>query len=279
MKLNFSEIKNNNPVVFLYHAGSGGEFISKTFSEIAEGFHCLPFHHNHDTNQYHAISPLHYSTQWTEPDNPFTWMNEKFVKTENMKRFVTKDHITNTNMKRYHCFLPDAHYIYLYAMKEREHFAKLAFAKLSVQIEPKDAENFIYENVNDLISMKHKEMILEWASRYEWVWSHELMICNTRLHDGKRLSDYRHEKSLRNHVHTHVVGDMHFFNYIKTNWKNKFNNLKFMCIDELAVKCKQKFWTDILFAANAELRNELPMDATNDWICRNNELLDRKCYE
>lgn len=281
-KLSFSEIKETDPIIFLYHAGSGGEFIAKTFAGNHPCSHPLSFVINEVTNQTHSIGPLHYASQWIDHKNPETWVNERFTPDSEFLRdtphhtYVSKDHPTSFNMSLYLKHLPDARYVYLHALHEREFFARVAFAKLAKRIEAPVTSEYLRTNVNHLLTPDQEEIIIRWSNRYDWVWSHELMICNTKIKEGIGLANFYHNDSLDKYVDDHIKQDAAYFDMMNIV-SAKFGKFRFIDIDDLVITSKP-FWKNVAHEFPT-LWQPACFRETEKWIYKNHKLLIDKRNE
>jgi hypothetical protein len=271
-KLTFSEINDGNPVLFLYHAGGGGEFISKTFAANHPDFHPLDFVMN-ERNQCHSIGPIHYASQWPDRDQPETWVNHRFKVTTPGLDYVSKDHPTAFNVAQYLKHMPRLMIIYMTATDHKEHFARLVFAKVARRIESPVTVDYIRSDVNDLLNPQEESELIAWSSQYPWVWSHELMIANTRLKDGRGLAKFDHEDSLDKYISDHVAQD-HEYDRMIAEFQRSEYRIYTIGTDPL-VTASRPFWQSLQLAF-PKLDVAECVAATDEWIANNHRLLNTK---
>lgn len=268
--LSFKQIISSDPIMVLYHAGCGGEFISKTLAENDPTIHPLNYTVNQINNQWHSVGPVHYSSQWTDFDNVDTWVNKRFENKYTNRRYLFKEHPTDVNLQYYAKYAPQLNVIYLRPTTAQLYFSKLLFLKVSARVETPVTPEYINNHVNDLLSDLQQQRILEWANKYEWVWSHELMICNTRIVQQQGLDNFHHAASLDKYIHDHADQQL-IFDKIVDKYKDKFNSFLIVDIDPLT-QSSQKFWEHISIAF-VNLDTEACIRETDKWIHKNNLLL------
>lgn len=256
--------------MFMYHAGSGGEFIAKTFAEYHPGYHRLPYEMN-SRNQCHSIGVIHYSSQWVDPNDPETWVHNRFEKKYEGLGYVFKDHPTNSNLEYYAKYMPKLNVVYLAANKYREHFARLVFAKVSRKIKTPVTVEFIRDEVNDLLNEQDEQRLIDWSAQYDWVWSNEIMICNTKQAKGEDIFEFKHEDNLDKYITDHAELDLHFQEHSK-QYTDKFNIFHVSDIDSLYEE-STSFWHDLenVFPG---IDIEKAIHDTNIWIEKNHRLLN-----
>ena len=256
-------------MLFLYHAGSGGEFIAKTFSAHHSEYGALNYRETVDRNQTHSISPIMYSSQWPDQNDPTTWINPHYDVNPDDKGFIIKDHPTSYNLELYNKHIPNLVTVYLHAETQQEYFARLAFAKLGKRITAPIPSLFIRSKVNDLLTPEQEHAIIVWSGKYEWIWEHEAMICNTKLANGENLNDFHHQSSLDKYIADHTAQDK--------MWQDTYDSIDDPCfvrvnIDSL-VSSSADFWHEMneTFPGIDEIGCQVD---TNAWINQNNRLLE-----
>lgn len=270
MKLTFSKISSGDNVLFYYHAGSGGEFIAKTFSKHHPAYNELPSHMNEKTNQCHSVSSIMYSSQWPDRDNPETWVNPNYNYDETISwsNHVLKDHPNDYNLELYETHFPHLSILYLNAHTEQEWFARLAFAKLGKKIEAPITPHFIRKEVNDLLTPEQEHEIIAWSGQYHWVWAHEIMICNSKLAEGASLSEFKHEDSIDKYIEDHVEQDKRYQYELGKRPGHYPINVN---IDQLVYDSKS-FW-NIMAQLYPSLEVDKCVHDTDKWILNNHRLL------
>lgn len=276
MKLSFLEFNKCEvkPILFLYHAGSGGEFIAKTFANNHPQYKDLKYTIDTENNQCHSISPIMYSSQWPDRNNPETWMNPHYIDDGNRNLgYVVKDHPTSFNIELYNEHVKYLVTIHLQAKTEQRWFARLLFAKLRKKIEAPVTTHFIRTHVNDLITPERELQIIRWSSQFNWVWANEVMICNSRLAENLTLDDFNHHDSLDKYIDDHIEQDKQYQGGFSNQLRKNYETVN---IDSL-VTDSTKFWNK-LKAMYHQLNVEPCINQTDEWILNNHRLLIKNDY-
>jgi hypothetical protein len=207
--LTIAEINMSRPVLILYSAGTGGEFITSLLAEVSDEFNPIgSAARNKKTNRTNVNCVLEYSALWTSLTNPKTWVSSHVDKTMiGSKRYLIKDH-PNVLSNCYKKHLPNVTVLHFVAKENFEYFAKLAFAKLQKKIQL--SEITLDYMINNITPAAYEDLFLSvynWASKYTWVWQHELQTITQAFMSANTivLNSYEHNDSLQKYIDEHVT--------------------------------------------------------------------------
>ena len=271
MKLNISAINDTKPLLILYSSGLGGEFITKTISNLCKDFNDITFKETNSTNQTHSRCAIKYGVLWTDPHDTKTWIDQDAPLQDLSKRVIIKDHPSVYIAKHYWKQLSNLQVIHLVVDKEIEYFARLTVKKLAKPIDVKHINRkWIDEEIDGKVTKKIADGIIEWAQPYPWVWQNELRTVHTFLSEGRSTDTYKHEQHPERQVAMQSDALAYQCNEMSDVLKEIYTDYNTVCVDQLTTSSKE-FWKDI-----KKLVPTLPVakaaKLTQVWIDKNNEL-------
>ena len=272
MKITFDEIKNSNPLLIMYSAGVGGEFVTAALSNASKQFHTSPHKIITERNRFSTRCPIDFFTNWSNPDDPETWVNPIFEKTENNVRYILKDHPMCYLPKFYKRHMPDVSIAYIAPFTESNYFSKLLFLKTSIKINTPIDDTFILTNVNGNIPVGRIQHIVNWANRHPEVWKHELHSINTVLSNGGVIDNILHQPNLHKYIAEHQAVIQNDIDSVFPIVKKNISNATLINSDSLTVDGAE-FWKSIKLIVK-----DLDLDAaianTREWAQHNKELIN-----
>lgn len=272
MTITFEDVKNSNPLLIIYPAGTGGEFITGVLSQSSESFHNLVTYHNTELNRYSVICPLDYSSNWSDLDDPYTWVNYRNVSTFSNRRFILKDHPIMDHVQVYYKYLPNIPVIYMTPFKEFDYFGKLIFIKTAKLCTGVIDDSFIKTAIGNNLTDARMKCLLEWANNNQQFWLHELYIANTTLSEGKDITNFRHIPDLAEHIKLHTGSIKHSFNFTLPKYCYYFPKTKLLNCDSLRTDGVE-FWKDMKNIVE-DIDMDFALEKTAEWISKNNKLVN-----
>ena len=275
--LTITEINMSRPVLILYSAGTGGEFITSLLAEVSDEFNPIgsPIR-DKKTNRTNVNCVLEYSALWKSHTNPKTWVSSHVDKTMiGSKRYLIKDH-PNVLSECYKKHLPNVTVLHFVAKENFEYFAKLTFAKLQKKIQL--SEITLDYMINEISPTTDEDLFLNvynWASKYTWVWQHELqtitqafMSANTTV-----LNNYGHNDSIQKYIDEHVTHIKKESNAsselaLSFAWFENYN-----AIDISDIKSSRNMWEQFKQIINIT-DIESAIRKTDAWQTRNRKLIE-----
>lgn len=270
--ITFDEVKNSNPLLIIYPAGTGGEFVSSVISQASESFHTLPTLYDKELNRYSVICSLDYSSTWPDIDNPDTWINYRYRKDHLGLRHIIKDHPIYSHVEAYKKYIPNATVIFMLPFREFEYFSKLIFIKTAkLQASPVD-HAFVHNSIGHNLSSSRVAQLVNWCNTKTVFWMHELYIANTILSADGDISNFHHKLDLGKYVNEHI-NDIHKqFNTTLPELCYHFADLRLINCDSLATDGVH-FWKSIK-AVIEDLDIDFAIEKTATWISANNKLIN-----
>jgi hypothetical protein len=272
--ITFEDIKNNNPLLIVYPAGTGGEFISNVISQASNSFHELTVRYDADINRFNVSCPIDYFTNWSDVENPHTWINPGFTNQVNGLRSLIKDHPMPECFKYYRKYMPEVSAIYMTPFSEFEYFSKLLFIKTSKMHTSPIDRNFIHFYISPKLPEDRVEKLVRWANSNTTFWMHELHTVNTWLSMGRYIDHFVHNANLSDYVDMHVKSIQDDFRYVLPIVCYNISNTRLINCDSLATD-SVNFWRSVQQIIN-DLDVELAIAKTETWITNNNKLINNK---
>lgn len=271
MSLQF--LKENPPLVIIYPAGAGGEFISKTIANNSPSFNNLEYLTKNDTNQTHSRSIVRYSSMWQPPDVDTIIDFKVYDSIDKSLRNITKDHPSVESCNLHKKYIPFSEILYIAPVEKISYFCKLAYIKLAELVKTPINKNYFLTNVNDCITDEKFSKILDLTNKFPEVWKHEIDILNTQLSSNDQTNIvFEHNHDLTDVIYEAIKG-IKQDNYLKTVmplYKNNFSKFKFINTDTLTTSSKY-FWSEIEKII-PDIDIESSILSTDQWI-NENELL------
>ena len=271
MTITFDEIKNSNPLLMLYPAGSGGEFVSAILANSSESFHNLSYNYSPERNRYNTICPLDYYTNWPDINDTSTWINPNFVKYRNGLRYVIKDHPMRPCFSLYSRYIPELSAIYMSPVHQLEYFSKLIFIKTSVLCNSPISREFILRCIGNKLTDERISKLIDWSAHQRTFWIHELQNANTMLSLGGDINTLTHEPDLSVHIKMHAE-------YMRKDLESTFGvakydikSIRMLNSDSLASDGRE-FW-NVVKDAIPDLNITNALTETEQWILKNNKLI------
>lgn len=274
MKLNTSKINESCPILVLYSSGTGGEFLTKTIAENTSNIVKGNFISNNQRNQTHFETLLDYSSNWSDLEDPNTWIkNIDLIGDNDSDRYIFRDHPNLFFAKYYWKYFPNITVIHFTVKKEYEYFSRLTFKKLSKKIKTTEIDrDFILSIVNNKCQSKNIRKIIQWASDYEWIWQHDLLNVNTMLAKNQNILNYKHSDNIDVYVEKQANAIAYESNDLSFYLSQIFDNYNTVEIDSL-IKDSTSFCSNI--NKIIPLLNPVPTTKKiNKWIENNNSLIN-----
>ena len=271
MTITFDEIKNSNPLLVLYPAGTGGEFVSAIIANSSESFHNLSYNYNYGRNRYNTICPSDYYTNWSDINDTSTWINPAFVKYTDGLRYVIKDHPMHPCFSLYSKHIPELSAVYMSPVHQIEYFSKLIFIKTSILCNSPITREFILRCIGSKLTDERISMLINWASTQRTFWIHELQNANTLLSLGRDTNKLMHEPNLSVHIKMHAE-------YMRKELESTFSiakyNIKNTCMinSDSLVSDGVEFWNSVKDVV-PDLNITNALTETRQWILKNNKLI------
>ena len=270
MKLNISAINDTKPLLILYSSGLGGEFITKTISNLCKDFNDITFTETTGSNLTHSKCVINYGALWTDPHNTDTWIQDTPLQ-DLSKRVIIKDHPSIYIAKHYWKQLSNLQVIHLVTKTQTDYFAKLTVKKLAKPIDIKHVtRNWIKENIDARVTNKIADAIIKWAKPHNWVWENELRTVHTFVSEGRDTATYKHEQHVDQQINMQGSAIAYQCNEMTEVLKEIYSNYNIVCVDELTTS-SNNFWKDIKKLVPT-LPVALAVKQTQQWIDNNNEL-------
>lgn len=270
MKLNISAINDTKPLLILYSSGLGGEFITKTISNLCKDFNDVTFTETTGSNLTHSKCVINYGALWSDPHNTDTWLQDVPLQ-DLAKRVIIKDHPSVYIAKHYWKQLSNLQVIHLVTKTQTDYFAKLTVKKLAKPIDIKHVtRNWIKENIDARVTNKIADAIIKWAKPHNWVWENELRTVHTFVSEGRDTTTYKHEQHVDKQINMQGTAIAYQCNEMTEVLKEIYGNYNIVCVDELTTS-SNNFWKDIKKLVPT-LPVALAVKQTQQWIDNNNEL-------
>jgi hypothetical protein len=269
-----NNINNSRPVLLLYSAGTGGEFIASLLQEVSDEFNPLGTTvYNKDRNRTHINCVLDYSVLWKDPDNPKTWVPHYVDKHMiGSKRYLLKDH-PNVLSKYYNKYLPNVTVLHLITNDNYDYYARVTFAKLQNKVLPSEVNHeFIFKNLTHTVDEHMAAIVYNWASKYDWVWQHELQtIVQLYLSNRKhQIKDISHIDSIQMYVDDQLLTIKKECEIMSDTLALTFKN--YNAIDVTNIYSSRKMWKQVKEVINIT-DIEKAIRRTDAWHKRNRKLL------
>lgn len=268
-------IRNNNPLLIVYPAGAGGEFISKTIANNSPSFNNLEYVLNELNNQIHAKSIVRYSSMWRLPDVDTIIDFNVFNNIDLQLKNVIKDHPSLESCDLYKKYIPTSEILYISPIKELLYFCKLAYVKLAELIPTPISNEYFLTKVNKNITKEEKDIIRKLTNPFPKVWRHEIDILNTKVSYNKEINIiFKHEHNLSDAISRAIKG-IETDDYLKNVmpvYKKNFKKFMFINTDELTISSNY-FWLEIKKII-PDINVHSAITSTDKWIKKNNKLLE-----
>jgi len=270
--INIQDIDDSRPVLILYSSGTGGEFITSTLSKVSESFNNLHSFLNKEVNQTHLTCITEYSTTWSDPSDPNTWICQRHLdQLIGPKRYLMRDHPILDHAILYNRFLPNLQVLNLTLQDNYDYYGKVTFAKLAKKIKiPELTFNYVKNNITSSVDMVHMSHLYNWASKYLWVWQHELHIVNTMIKSNQSIESYKHNDSLQEHIAIQSEA----IEYQSTVLSKQLNQVLNNCvdIDITNIKSSKSMWEQFkTIIPDIDLKEAIKL--SNRWQANNRKLI------
>lgn len=270
--ISIQDIDDSRPVLILYSSGTGGEFITSTLSKVSKSFNNLVWFVNKEVNQTHLTCVTEYSTEWTDPLDPNTWICQRHLdQLIGPKRYLMRDHPILDHAILYNKFLPNLQVLNLTLQDNYDYYGKVTFAKLAKKVYNSELTfDYVKNNITSTVDMACMSNLYNWASKYPWVWFHELHIVNTMLKSNQSIEFYEHNDNLKEHVATQSVAIELQSTVLSTQLKQVLNNC--IDIDITDIKSSKSMWEQIkVIIPDIDLKEAIKL--SNRWQANNRKLI------
>lgn len=271
--ITFEQIKNSNPLLIVYPGGSGGEFVANIISQASKSFNKLPNKYNEDTNRIEVSAPLKFQHEWTDMNDPTTWITPEFEHQGNNLRYVLRLHPDAGLVNNILNHMPNVEILYMTPLAYTEYFAKLLFIKTSYKItQPVNGEQ-LRKGVTASIDDIGREKVAEWINSQNYpIWSVDLGELCYLIKNNKDLTSIRHSPDPMQFIRKYMYS-MHL-SFVNTcqHLEDTFDKVRSVNSDSLTTDGIE-FWNNIkIFVPDLDL--EYALLETNKWISRNNKLIE-----
>jgi hypothetical protein len=267
-----NEIRNCNPVLIVYPAGTGGEHIAHTLSSCSDEFEILKTNYVSSVNQHHTICVLKYSTHINDLDDFDSALDERYTGnfSKTNKRIVLKDHPTNTTLEFYSEYLKDALVFLVYPLENAQYFAELTFKKLGVKVYSPMDQTYIRSQISTSLTKEEESYIIGQVGQYEWVWRHEIHNMISLMKDTNSFVKIQHHDTLDTIVEEHKHSIINSLDNMVPKFQSAMPFSHVINCDCL-IKESTDFWKQIQTHIKS-LDVDKATTMTNLWIKNNNKL-------
>jgi len=270
--INIQDIDDSRPVLILYSSGTGGEFITSTLSKVSKSFNNLYSFVNKEVNQTHLTCITEYSTNWLDPLDPNTWICQRHLdQLVGPKRYLMRDHPILDHAILYNRFLPNLQVLNLTLQDNYDYYGKVTFSKLAKKVKiPELTFNYIKNNITSSVDMVLMSHLYNWASKYLWVWEHELHIVNTMIKSNQSIESYKHNDSLEEHIAIQSAA----IEYQSTVLSKQLNQVLNNCvdIDITNIKSSKFMWEQFkTIIPDIDLKEAIKL--SDRWQAKNRKLI------
>jgi hypothetical protein len=270
--ISIKDINAAGPVLILYSSGTGGEFITSTLSKVSKSFNNLVWFVNTEVNQTHLTCVTEYSTTWSDPLDPNTWICQRHLdKLIGPKRYLMRDHPILDHAILYNRFLPNLQVLNLTLQDNYDYYGKVTFAKLAKKVYITELTfDYVKNNITSSVDEVHMSNLYNWASKYLWVWVHELHIVNTALKSNQSIEFYEHTDSLEEHIANQSTAIEHQSTVVSVQLKKVLNNC--IDIDITDIKSSKHMWEQFkIIIPDIDLKEAIKL--SDIWQANNRKLI------
>lgn len=285
--ITMNDINNSRPVLILYSSGTGGEFITLLLSQVSNEFNPLGgVTHNKKLNRTHVNCILNYSALWKDKDNPNAWVSPSVKKSMlGSKRYLLKDHpdveltcvvkpkviIKKGYLSDYKKYLPNITVLHLTMHDNYDYYAKVTFAKLQHKVLLDELNfDFMFNNITKATDNDLFNYVYNWASKYDWVWAHELQKITQMYLNKTDCSKFVHTDSIQTYIKEQALAIEKESNTASDQLLKTFEN--YIKIDITDITSSRKMWEQIKESINIT-DIETAIRKTDNWQERNRKLI------
>lgn len=267
--MNVDDIKNRNPLLFLYPAGTGGEHIAYSTSIHSSECEPLATYINHTRNQFHTVCAFKYSANILNLDDFNSCIDNRYVATDTSKRIILKDHPSLLTLNLYKKQIPDVEIIMLLPFDELDYFAELTFKKLLIKISSPITPDYILNYIAADVTADELVVLVDRVNKHKWVWKHEIHVLLGDVREGKS-TELTHIDDISSTIdyHKNHLKDCH--SKFAPTFSMSFNKFRIVNCDCLKYDSRE-FWNNVKSTITS-LNVDAATDFTNNWIAQNNQL-------
>lgn len=275
--ITFDQIKDSQPILLIYQSGCGGEHIATVLSTCSPSIIPLMYRENIHTASISATCVIDYSANWSDVDEPDTWLNGLYLQNNQDGRHLIKDHPIEQTRLGYHKFMPDVNVVFLAPVEQIDYYANLAVAKLARRITTPVDSRFIEDNIFKGSSTVISK-ILEIANGFPELWLHEFFAIKDQVIEGLPVDTFVHQPDIKKIIddHRQLLNDD--LSYTEPLFRSTFHNYLFVdsdCMIDIRF-CKY------LYHQISKMITDLDIDRaermSKAWIERNQQILINPIY-